>query len=289
ARHGSRRRRAGGKYCMAALAGTTNENWNAPEIGNLGRSLCPPLPPGRSFCSSTTAWSRGGRSHFRQAQPARRHRGAVRSRAAERIRGRATGGSGVQPLPRRTARSGGQDRGTPRAGTALRPRRVDRRGRGPRRASFSRSNRRLSGAGLRALRSFATSKACIVLEVPPARHLAQSVSRIFRRCLPGDPLVRERLVFGPLVFPPDGNEPVRPVHADLGGRIGKFTDAIDRRADPPAPEQEYALLCVRRQVHGLGDDHDRLAKLVIDDAASLSPREPEQAFELMYERLGAVL
>src|SRR5215472_19133835 len=208
---------------MAALAGTTNENWNAPEIGNLGRSLCPPLPPGRSFCSSTTAWRPGGRGHFRQAQPARRHRGAVRSGAAERIRGRATGGSGVQPLPRRTAGSGGQDRGTPRAGTPLRPRRVDPRGRGPRRASFSRSNRRLSRAGLATLSSFATAHACVVRKVGTARHLGQSAPRIFRRSPPGDRLLVDWLVLGPLILAPDGNQPTRRIRADLVVEIGKFT------------------------------------------------------------------
>src|SRR5262249_43849762 len=148
------------------------------------------------------------------------------------------GGRSVQVVHRRTARSGGQDRGTHRAGTALRSRRVDRRGRGPRRASFSRSNRRLSGAGLLTLGSLAIAQASIVLKVRPPRHLAQSSPRIFRRRPPDDRLELGRLVFGPFVLAPDGNQPIRRVRADLAVEIGKFTEAIPRASAPAAPEQQ---------------------------------------------------
>src|SRR6266446_6664034 len=215
--------------------------WNAPEICSLGRSLYPPLPHRRSLCGRAAAWSGGGRGYFRQAQSARRHRGAVRAGAAERLRRRAASGASVQPVPWRTARTGGQDRGTSGAGIRFRPRRVDPRGRGPRRASFSRSNRRLSRAGLATLRSFAAARACIVLKVRTARHLGQSAPRIFRRCPPGDRLVLNRLVLGPLVLAPDGNQPMRRVRTDLVVDIGEFTDAIDRLPDPGTPEQQQAL------------------------------------------------
>src|SRR5262249_56178535 len=65
--------------------------------------------------------------------------------------------------------------------------------------------------------------------------------------------------------------------------------ASDRLPDPGTPEQQYALQYLGRQAPGLGGDDDRLAELVIDDAARLSPRDGEHVFELTDERLGIVL